>query len=115
MDKKKALSRLDSLEHEAAELRKIIEGPDKVIFDNDALYVAVVDGSPYILTGVDNRFSWWGFKKGEFEHPIHNRYCDRGSAQDAIDRIAEDGEVFSFSDPVKGIRFFYTEYMKAHE
>jgi hypothetical protein len=116
MDKKEALSRLYSLEREASELRKIIEKPDDTkVFDTSMLYVAVVNRKPYLLAGVDNKFSWWGFEQASYESPTHNRLCDRSTAQEALDRIAIDGTLYSFSNPREGIAFFCDEYMKAHK
>lgn len=54
MNKDEALRRLDAIEKEQAELRKIIEKGDTLVFRRDKIYVALYDGKPWMMLGEAN-------------------------------------------------------------
>jgi hypothetical protein len=112
MDKKGAIERLDAVEKEAEELRKIIERSDKIKYDDRKMYVAVQRRYVYLLCGFDmsRYFRWHSFEK---HIPEQGATCPSESGQEAINyMIASDGDIRVFSDPKEGMTFFYKKYLE---
>ena len=110
MDTKEALVRLDALEGEAKALREIIERGDKLEYNKNMLYVAILGDEPYLLVGSDsdNYFCWHSFDVHCTEMgwaPNHK------TGQAALDHAAHMGKVLAFSDRFAGMKFFYDFYM----
>lgn len=105
MDKAKAIARLDAIEAEAKELRKVIEG--KVTFDGDKLYVAILGerplrSIPFILAGrPDGRHHFHSFQD------CQDVWDGGPSGQDAINSvISRNGTVHEFTDTRTALQFF---------
>jgi hypothetical protein len=113
MDKDDAIKRLDALDHEAAELRKIIEKGDKLVYDDTKMYVAIMNGIPYLLCGHEhnNYFSWHRFASASPAEHVWDSAEDNG--QYALDSV-KDYDIHVFADPREGMKFFYDQSMKAH-
>jgi hypothetical protein len=112
MDKKGAIERLDAIEKEAEELRKIIKRSDKIEYDEMKMYVAVYHSYAYMLCGSRNEgyFRWHTFKNYPTEEG-KTRAAKTG--QEAInDMIYSEGDVHTFSDPKEGMKFFYEKYLE---
>jgi len=118
MDKKEAIKRLDALDAEAkrsyverAELRKIIEKPEKLEYDESKLYVAMFRGEPHILAGQDSQkyFRWHSF---DGELPSSRAWsANHNTADDAIKYANEHAEkITAFSDPREGLEYFMAHY-----
>lgn len=100
MDKSQAIARLDAIEAEQKELRKIIEG--KATFDRDKIYVAIVRKEPYILSGRPNE----GFFFYTHENSVMV-FDEQKSGQEAINSIEKNGgTVHEFTDTRTALQFF---------
>lgn len=110
MDKTDAMKRLDAIEREAEELRKIIEKPEGFIFDDHKLYVAIIDEEPYLLTqNVDTEECEWHSFDGS--HPIGTTWAgEHVSGQAALDYVETSGEIHEFSSAREGLEFFMKHY-----
>jgi hypothetical protein len=115
MDKEEAIKRLDALEGEAAKLREIIERGDGLVYDDNKIYVAIIEKQPYLLCGkdIDDYFGWHNFSEKNATERTLGSSCDTG--QGALDDIEVDStDIHVFDNPKDGIKFFYDQYMKAH-
>jgi hypothetical protein len=112
MDKQGAMKRLDAIECEAKELRKIIEKPEGIEYDDSKFYVGLAaDGNPCILAGVRTRlFAFFMFKGAYPTEQRHGR--SRDTAQEMIDQFLEEkgATVHPFSDVRQGLEFFLEHY-----
>lgn len=100
MDKDAALERLDAIEKEASELRKIIEKRG-LVYNNTKNYVAITEYGSSILTYHDG-------EKARFHNFIDCEFIrlERDTPQEAIDAIFDYGYiVYEFSDKRQAIRF----------
>jgi len=111
MDKEEAIKRLDALDHEAAELRKIIEG-DELVYDKAKMYIWVTPSDVYVLHRVASKYAWISFEAGCSSEYEANGDFDSG--QRAVDGRREAKGIYVFSDPKEGLKFLYEQYMKAH-
>ena len=111
MDKAKAIKRLDAIEGEAKELREIIERGDRLEYDEDKLYVAILLGKPYLLCGsaFSNYFRWHSFV---MQCTVQGWSFNHETAQAALDYVANGGKVYAFTDRFEGMKFFYDKYME---
>ena len=116
MDKKEAVKRLDALESEARELRKIIEAPEepkRLVYDWRKVYVAVSPASemPYLLAGKseDQYLRWHLFRNTEQGWAPASK-----TGQEALDSVQGQFEVREFDDPRAGIDYFYALYCKRY-
>jgi len=118
MDKKEAIKRLDALYAEAkradverAELRKIIEKPEGLEYDERKLYVAIFGGNPHILLGHDTAsyFRWHQFVlpfPGEQGYALNHK-----TGETAIEYANKHADkVTAFSDPREGLEYFMAHY-----
>jgi hypothetical protein len=105
MDKTEAMKRLDAIEEEAKELRKIIieNKKMKIYYDWHKLYVGVKDNVPYLLLGEDSKhFNFYNIRctDGRWYDIIKN-------SQECIDSHIKDGfEIYEFDDTRKALEFF---------
>lgn len=106
MDKDKAMERLDAIEKEAKELRKIIDGK-RIEYGMGKLYVGVKDGEPYILTG-SNTEKHYRFHTLAGLTPSEQAWsCSQKTGQDCIDYHLADGfDIYVFDDTKKALQFF---------
>lgn len=111
MNKSDALKRLDAIETEAKELRKIIDG--KIEYKEDKLYVGVMSGQylgngGYILVGTKGSFAFYCFR----ESPTQQHWSSgHTSGQSCIDNfVANGGTVHEFDDVREGFKFFLENY-----
>ena len=110
MDTSEAIKRLDALDAEAQKLRKIIEQGDALKYNKRMLYIAIIEGKPYLLAGNNDGtyFRWHSFERFPTEQgwaPNHK------TAQAALDYLNHCGKVYVFSDCFEGLKFFYDSYM----
>jgi hypothetical protein len=113
MDKKEAIKRLDALEEEASKLRKIIEEPEVLVYDPDNVYVAIIEGIPYLLavnSGNKGYARWHSWRSNAPTQ--HGWSMDHGTGQAALDYVSRDC-INVFRNAREGIEYFYQEYMKA--
>ena len=101
MDKKKAMERLDAIENEAKELRKILEKPDRIEYDSDVIYVAQENHSVYFLAGCNDTYAFYTLSASELRfNPAAS------SGQDAIDEMISDGFVIhTFTNRNDALKF----------
>ena len=123
MDKTEALSRLDALDHEAAELRKIIEKAEKnprLTYNDYCLYVAMCGDNPSILAGYDsfdqrgsivNYFRWHEFQGYA---TAQGWAAPHRTGQEALDSVQDEYEVRAFRNAREGMDYFYKLYCEAH-
>jgi len=110
MDKMEAIKRLDALDAEAKELRKIIERGNGLKYDKWKLYVAIIGDRPYLLAGHDeaNYFRWHQFAQVCTQMGWSSNHK---TGQVALDDAQANGEVHEFTDRFEGMKFFYDAYM----
>ena len=109
MDKQEAIKRLDALDAEAKELRKIIERGDAIEYDENLMYVAIFDSHPYILMGEseNNYFRWHSMGLDGWGRPTEQGwYSNHKTAQAALDYATSRGKLHAFGDPREAIEFF---------
>ena len=100
MDKLQAIKRLDAIEAEAKELRKVIEG--KVVYNTKKIYVGIWLGRPFILQGVADENNH--FFSLESSCCFHDRTT---TGQSAIDSMEKDGgTIHEFTDTRTALQFF---------
>ena len=108
MNKDEAMKRLEAIEKETAELKKIIEASDRIVYDKGKIYVSVsANGAPALLVGRDNAYAFHTFNGGtEWSHSPN---CD--TAQIAIDEES-DGDtnmIHVFSNRKEALEFFLSK------
>ena len=107
MDKKKAMERLDAIENEAKELRKILERPDRIEYDETKIYVMKLNGSSavytHILVGKKGNFMW--FTLCSTRQTFNDVYYL--TEQDALDCVLgrEDCTIHAFSNRNDALKF----------
>ena len=109
MNKREAIKRLDALDAEAKELRKIIERGDTMEYDENLMYIAIFDRNPYILMGesADNYFRWHSMGLDGNGTPTEQGwYSNHKTAQAALDYATSNGKLHAFGDPREAIEFF---------
>jgi len=109
MNKREVIKRLDALDAEAKELRKIIERGDAMEYDNSLMYVAIFDSHPYILMGYASGeyFRWHSLGLDGYGNPTTQGWADNHkTAQAALDYAARNGKLHAFGDPREAIEFF---------
>lgn len=103
MNKEEAMKRLDSIENEAKELRKIIEGNGIEYEGDHTLYVALRNGAPYILIGgrgMDKDF--YSLRSTEWRSGWSSE-----AGQDAINEAIDAGsDIHVFTDTREALQFF---------
>lgn len=108
MDKNEAMKRLEAIEKEAAELKKLTESPDRLVYDKTKIYVSVSsNGAPALLVGRDSAYAFHTFNGGtEWSHSPN---CD--TAQIAIDEEAgeDTNMIYVFSDRKEALQFFLSK------
>ena len=112
MDKQEAIKRLDALDAEAKELRKIIERGDAIEYDENLMYVAIFDSHPYILMGyaLGVYFRWHSMGLDGHGCPTVQGWADNHkTAQAALDYAARRGTLHAFGDPREAIEFFLAQ------
>jgi hypothetical protein len=111
------MDRLDAIEKEAAELRKIIERGDSEEYDHEKLYVAEIHGCVYLLFGAtsgvgiveqcdEKVFCWASFET----NPSQQIWAQPKTAEDALKEARICGTVYTFSDHKEGMAFFAKRY-----
>jgi len=112
MDKNAAIKRLDAIEAEAKELRKVIDGG--LVFDRWRIYVAVIGDTPYLLVGdlsADPRYRF-----NSFNSTAAGWSCPVKGGQEAIDYVvngqAFPGTVHEFTDTREALQFFLDNLKK---
>lgn len=112
MNKQEAIKRLDALDAEAKELRKIIERGDGMEYDENKMYVAIFpDSHPYILMGStpDKYFRWHSLGLAGKGLPTTNGWTiNHNTGQAALDHATQQGRLYAFNDPREAITFFLT-------
>jgi len=107
-NKNEAIKRLDAIEKEQAELRKIIEKGDKIVYDISKLYVGILNGCPYIMVGKGGskeHFNMHSLDNGVPTCMTYTDDSDRG--QECIDAHIERGfTIHVFDDTKKALQFF---------
>lgn len=104
MNKQKALARLDAIEKEAEELRKIIDG--KIEYDGSKIYVATGGGkehcsAPYILCGTGSEYSFFSLSN------THSRLITTFSIVDCFAYCEErDFTIHEFDNRREALQFF---------
>ena len=107
MDKKKAMERLDAIENEAKELRKILEKPDRIEYDDTKIYVLkYVGGSnvyTHILVGKKSNFTWFTLRSTR--QTFNDAYYL--TEQDALDCVLgmDDCKIFTFTNRNDALKF----------
>jgi hypothetical protein len=105
MDKDKAMKRLDAIEKEAKELRKIIDG--KLEYDSHRLYVGIYEENPYIMTGsaCDECFKFFTLGQDLLSEQCYA--SSKTSGQECLDYHIEAGfDIHVFDDTKKALQFF---------
>lgn len=107
MNKSEAISRLDAIEKEQAELRKIIEKGDKIVYDITRLYVAIYKGDPYILAG-DGTSRYFRFHTfGDYNMSEQGWSSSNKTGQECIDYHLSAGfDIHVFDDTKEALQFF---------
>ena len=106
-DKKDAMKRLDAIENEAKELRKILEKPDRIEYDFKKIYVLEYRGTlpvyKHILLGTRGYFSWYSINNVEQTFNGTRYECQ----QDALDCVLgrEDCTVHTFTNRNDALKF----------
>ena len=105
MDKDKAMERLDAIEKEAKELRKIIDGK-KIEYSMKKLYVGIKDGRPYILAGTND--DYYRFHCFNGPNPSEQGWgFPQKTGQDCLDYHLKCGfDIYVFDDTQKALQFF---------
>ena len=103
MDKQKALKRLDVIEKEAEELRKILDG--ETVFDSTKNYVFAcqLDGEPYIMaSNLDiGHYRFQSFKN------LGTGWDDPAkTGQGCLDHHAKFGTIYEFDGCIPAVEFF---------
>ena len=106
VDKDKAMERLDAIEKEAKELRKIIDGK-KIEYSMKKLYVGIKDGQPYILAG-DSSNQYYRFHTFSGCSPTEEGwYFPQKTGQECIDYHLKDGfDIHVFDNTKEALQFF---------
>ena len=107
MDKKKAMERLDAIENEAKELRKILERPDRIEYDETKIYVMKYKPSSttytHILVGKKGNFTW--FSLDSIKQTFNGVWY--AFEQEALDCVIgrDDCEIFTFTNRNDALKF----------
>lgn len=111
MDKTSATARLDAIEREAKELRKIIESPEKLVYDQRKLYVGIDQtGCVGLLTARPNGRDW-RFHSFEPYHAAMVGWGDSDSSAEAcIDGFIKNGGTVKEFKPLEGLKYFISHY-----
>ena len=105
MDKDEAMKRLEAVEKETAELKKIIESPDGLVYDKYMIYVATDGTWVDILVGNDDIGFMWVNAKSFTQFYTHD-FAKTGQA--ALDSM-EDWNIHVFSDYKATFDFILSE------
>jgi hypothetical protein len=108
--KEEALARIEAIEKETEELRKIIERPEKLVYNPCKFYVGIKDGLYYMLIGfsVCNNYGFYSCKHGHWQ--LYSRDGSK-SGQACLDchlNVFDDIKVFDNWD--EGMHYFYARY-----
>lgn len=109
MDKANAMARLDAIEREASELRKIIEGKTGLVYDESKIYVGLLDDQPYVMSGRScNPNAGFVFQSFSGDRPALKIYSyPRETGQACLDYHINAGfEIRAFSDTKEALQFF---------
>ena len=106
MDKDKAMDRLDAIEKEARELRKIIDVKE-IEYSMHKLYVGIKDGQPYILAG-DRSNQYYRFHTFAAYAPTEHAWSNtKKTGQECIDYHIKSGfDIHVFDNTRKALQFF---------
>ena len=104
-DKEKAIARLDAIEKEAAELRKIIEKP-VLAYDSSKVYIGVNNGKPYIMAGYEGAgyFRFHAYERYSTEQGYDN---PQKTGQECLDYHKKEGfDIREFSNAENALEYF---------
>jgi hypothetical protein len=109
MDKQEAIKRLDALDNEARKLRKIIEQADKLVYDEEKIYIGIKDGEPYVMTGrgpsPGSAFCFQSFDEGE--KSLIRWDNNKATGQECLDYHLSDGfDIRAFDSTREAFQFF---------
>ena len=102
----KAMERLDAIEKEARELRKIIDG-ETIEYSMRKLYVGIKYGQPYILAGLSTD-GYYRFHTFTGLNPSEEAWSfAKKTGQECIDYHLKDGfDIHVFDNTKEALQFF---------
>jgi hypothetical protein len=108
MDKQEAIKRLDALDNEAKELRKIIEQGD-MVYDEGKIYIGIMCDEPYVMTGryplPGSAFCFQSFDRGKKE--LIRWDSEKATGQECLDQHLSDGfDIHAFDSTREAFQFF---------
>lgn len=105
MNKDAAMKRLEAIEKETAELKKIIESPDRLVYDKSKFYVATDGTWTDILVGNDDVGFMWVNAKSFIQFYTHD-FAKTG--QGALDDM-KDWDIHVFHDYTAAFTFILSK------
>jgi hypothetical protein len=105
MDKAKAMERLDAIENEAQELRKMID--TKLVYDHGKLYVGILNGNPFIMVSSSNNDAFRFHNFNGDNMAAHGYAYGKDTGQECLDyHIAAGFKIYTFNTTKEAFQFF---------
>lgn len=105
MNKDEAMKRLEAIEKETAELKKIIGASDRLVYNGDKIYIAYGVKGPYILLGRQERYFFYELMDTEY---VFDTAVKTG--QEAINIMYKEGfSIEEFTNRKEALEFFLSK------